>query len=182
MPTTDNREYPLIEENETDLPEAVNDALHAVDADVSSIEERVTTLETTGVPATVAWSDITDKPATFAPSSHSHPISDVTDLSTALAAKAAADDYRIRSRPLVIDITSLGALIILTDTQCRSFLIKIRGTLSANVVIEFLNLNLDWKLIDETTRAGFTLSIRKTGGSSTLVSAGEIIEFYADGI
>lgn len=35
----------------------------------------------------VAWADVTSKPATFPPESHSHPTSDVTGLDAALAAK-----------------------------------------------------------------------------------------------
>jgi hypothetical protein len=39
------------------------------------------------------WSGITDKPTTFAPSAHSHPISEVTSLQAALDAKQAAGSY-----------------------------------------------------------------------------------------
>jgi hypothetical protein len=35
----------------------------------------------------VAWNDITGKPATFAPSSHTHPISEITNLQSSLNAK-----------------------------------------------------------------------------------------------
>jgi hypothetical protein len=38
---------------------------------------------------TVAWGDITGVPATFAPSAHTHPQSDITGLTAALAAKQA---------------------------------------------------------------------------------------------
>ena len=41
-----------------------------------------------GAPGTTSWDGITDKPATFPPSTHSHPISDVTSLQAALDAKA----------------------------------------------------------------------------------------------
>lgn len=37
---------------------------------------------------TVYWNDIQNKPTTFAPAPHTHPISEVVDLSTTLAAKA----------------------------------------------------------------------------------------------
>lgn len=36
----------------------------------------------------VSWTDVTDKPATFPPSAHVHPTSDVTDLDATLASKA----------------------------------------------------------------------------------------------
>lgn len=41
-----------------------------------------------GGSTTVTWSDVTGKPTTFAPSAHSHPISEVTGLQTALDGKA----------------------------------------------------------------------------------------------
>ncbi|MEQ7008475.1 hypothetical protein ABN028_20075 [Actinopolymorpha sp. B17G11] len=39
-----------------------------------------------------SWDDLTDKPATFPPSAHTHATSEVTGLDTALAAKAEATD------------------------------------------------------------------------------------------
>lgn len=47
----------------------------------------------------VAWSEITGKPATFAPSAHTHSISDVTNLQTALDGKAATS----HNHPATID-------------------------------------------------------------------------------
>ena len=49
-----------------------------------------------------SWDNITNKPSTFTPSSHTHAISDVTDLSTTLAGKAAAIHTHV-----VADITDL---------------------------------------------------------------------------
>lgn len=40
-----------------------------------------------GAPASQAWADITGKPGTYAPSAHSHAQSDITNLTTDLAAK-----------------------------------------------------------------------------------------------
>ena len=48
------------------------------------------------------WSNVTNKPSTFTPSAHTHAISDVTDLSTTLAGKAAAVHTHV-----VADITDL---------------------------------------------------------------------------
>lgn len=45
---------------------------------------------TTGTGGSVAWNDVTGKPATFTPSAHTHPIADVTNLQTSLDAKAAS--------------------------------------------------------------------------------------------
>ena len=48
-----------------------------------------------GPPGTTTWGGITDKPATFTPSSHNHPISDVTNLQTTLDSKVATTDPRL---------------------------------------------------------------------------------------
>ena len=40
-----------------------------------------------GSVGSVAWADVTGKPATFTPSSHTHAIADVTGLQSALDAK-----------------------------------------------------------------------------------------------
>lgn len=45
----------------------------------------------------VAWADITGKPATFAPSAHSHAIADTTGLQAALDGKQAAGSYAAAS-------------------------------------------------------------------------------------
>lgn len=47
----------------------------------------------TGPAGTTTWAGITDKPSTFAPSAHSHPISEVTGLQTALDGKQASGSY-----------------------------------------------------------------------------------------
>lgn len=49
-----------------------------------------------------SWNDLEDKPATFPPSSHSHPISEVTNLQTSLDGKAATSHSHSIS-----DVTSL---------------------------------------------------------------------------
>lgn len=41
-----------------------------------------------GGPVVVAWADVTGKPATFAPATHTHTIANVTGLQAALDAKA----------------------------------------------------------------------------------------------
>jgi hypothetical protein len=46
-----------------------------------------------GPAGTTTWAGITDKPATFTPSSHSHAISDVTGLQTALDGKQPSGTY-----------------------------------------------------------------------------------------
>jgi Collagen triple helix repeat (20 copies) len=54
---------------------------------------------------TVDWADLTGKPATFAPSAHSHAIADVTGLQTALDGKQASGAYLL---PAAIGVTVQG--------------------------------------------------------------------------
>ena len=56
---------------------------------------------------TVAWSEVTGKPATFPPISHAHPISDVTNLQIALDGKAASTHTHTSED--VTDATSDGS-------------------------------------------------------------------------
>lgn len=62
-----------------------------------------------------AWADITGKPATFAPSAHSHAQSDITGLATALAGKAAAvhdhDDRYYQESEIDSKVATLNASI-----------------------------------------------------------------------
>lgn len=54
------------------------------------------------------WDDITNKPSTFTPSAHTHPISDVTGLQTALDGKQASGSYANATHSHVIaDVTGL---------------------------------------------------------------------------
>jgi hypothetical protein len=56
----------------------------------------------------VAWVDITGKPATFAPSTHTHTIANVTGLQTELDGKQAAGSYAAASHSHIIgDVTGL---------------------------------------------------------------------------
>jgi hypothetical protein len=47
------------------------------------------TVATSAGGSSVAWNDVTGKPTTFTPSTHTHPISQVTDLQASLDAKQA---------------------------------------------------------------------------------------------
>ena len=48
-----------------------------------------------GIPATLTWGDITDKPDAFIPSSHNHIISDITDLQAKL-------DTKVSNAPILV--------------------------------------------------------------------------------
>lgn len=59
----------------------------------SGLQFTGTVLSATGGGGSLAWADITGKPSTFTPSAHTHAISDVTGLQTALDGKQASGSY-----------------------------------------------------------------------------------------
>tara|TARA_Y100001938_G_C8098320_1_gene439662 strand:+ start:2482 stop:4383 length:1902 start_codon:yes stop_codon:yes gene_type:complete len=68
--------------------------------------------------SSVDWSDVNNKPATFAPSTHTHAIADITSLQTSLDGKAASSHSHIWS-----DITSTPTTLAgygITDAQPAS--------------------------------------------------------------
>lgn len=75
------------------------------------------------VPTSVSWANLSDKPATFPPSAHTHTIANVTGLQAAIDAKAATTDPRFTDArtPLAhthtqADVTGLvAALAALSD-------------------------------------------------------------------
>lgn len=73
---------------------------------LSSIEVRIGPRGRPGENATSAWADITGKPSTFPPSSHTHPQSEITGLEAALAGKAASTHSHI-----IGDVTGLQSAL-----------------------------------------------------------------------
>jgi hypothetical protein len=66
---------------------------------------------TGGGVGTVAWADVTGKPATFPPSAHSHVVGDVTGLQTALDIQSAAIATKVDQTSHDSEIASLAAAI-----------------------------------------------------------------------
>lgn len=60
----------------------------------------------------VAWTDITGKPGTFPPSGHTHPISQVTGLQTALDAKALVDLSNVSTANKRAAALAAGSLLL----------------------------------------------------------------------
>jgi phage-related tail fiber protein len=73
-------------------------------------------LSATGL-TSVSWGDITGKPATFAPSAHTHVIADTTGLQAALDAKQASGSYAAAVHThTVADVPGLGTLATQSGT------------------------------------------------------------------
>src|SRR5690606_32403738 len=60
----------------------------------------------------VAWADVTGKPSTFPPATHTHAVADVTGLQAAIDGKQAAGSYAAATHThAVADVTGLQAII-----------------------------------------------------------------------
>lgn len=65
--------------------------------------------EESGEPSSVAWGDVTNKPTTFPPAAHTHPISDVTNLQTTLNGKLTASKAATQANSTATDVAGLVA-------------------------------------------------------------------------
>lgn len=69
--------------------------------------------------SSVDWTSVLNKPSTFPPSAHTHPISDVTDLQTALDGKAASvhthllADITDYTPPVIPEVTFTNTLMLM---------------------------------------------------------------------
>lgn len=100
-----------------------------------------------GTAASVPWTGITGKPDTYPPSSHSHAISDVTDLQATLAGKANASEI---SNPAlkVGTVTVSGSAVTLdhstgvlfNHTATANFTVALSGAPSSGEAVYILRL------------------------------------------
>jgi hypothetical protein len=173
------------------------------------LHDRVSTLEAGGVGGSVAWADITGKPSTFAPSAHSHAeyaavmhshvISDVSGLETALSGKAPSSHSHgwseITGKPStftpsahshgVADISglsaTLGSYVTVDTTQtitgAKTFSEAL--TASTSVSTPILNLGNGWTIEAGTSKIEVKQSgtVRARFESTGFVSAGEITAY-----
>ncbi|MED4828143.1 head fiber protein [Bacillus atrophaeus] len=61
----------------------------------------------TGATVEVKWADITGKPSTFAPASHTHTIANVTNLQTTLDGKLTASKAAAQANSTATDVAGL---------------------------------------------------------------------------
>jgi hypothetical protein len=97
---------------------------------LSSIEVRVGPRGRPGENGSSAWADITGKPSTFPPSSHTHVQSEITGLEAALAGKAASTHSHI-----IGDVTGLQSALdgkaAASHTHAQSDITGLASTLAA---------------------------------------------------
>lgn len=134
-------------------------------SDESHYEFNGTTLVPSSVSGTVDWADITGKPSTFTPSTHTHVISDVTGLQTALDNKVdvvsgkglSTEDYSTAEKSKLAGI-SAGA---------EANTISSVGVGTASLVSGKVGVDLQIKSLV----AGSNISFSQTGDTVTINSS-----------
>lgn len=81
----------------------------------------------------VAWGEVTGKPATFAPSAHNHPISEITGLQTALDSKLGTTDNAVSASKL---LTSRS----ITATGDASWTVSFDGSANVSAALTLANV------------------------------------------
>lgn len=66
-------------------------------------------VDESGEPASVAWDDVTDKPTSFPPATHTHDISDIKNLQTTLNGKLTASKAATQANSTATDVEGLVA-------------------------------------------------------------------------
>ncbi|MBP2311884.1 hypothetical protein [Azospirillum soli] len=83
-------------------------------------------------------------------------------------------------------ITIGGVVTVLTSTnyasdQARNAVLVLTGTLTANSTVTIPSVEKVYLVVDDTTRAGFTLTIKTSGGSGYALRPGPQV-VYCDGV
>lgn len=100
-------------------------------------------------------------------------LSDLTDIPLARTNLGLGDSVTLNEN-IDLNLSASSGTIVLNSAQYSARYITLKGSLAANVVIEFPAASgRVWELSDLTTRGGFTISVKKSGGSATLVTTGD---------
>lgn len=76
--------------------------------------------ESSGGSINVTWSDVSNKPSTFPPATHTHTIANITDLQNTLNGKLAASKVATQPNSVATDITGLVSDFNSLLTKLRS--------------------------------------------------------------
>lgn len=132
---------------------------------------------TAGSATSVPWSGITDKPSTFTPSAHNHPMTDVNGLESALAGKATSDQG-VKADTAVQSI-KLGGVEKKVGTTVE--LPAYPTTLPASDVSAWAKASVKPTYTKAEVGLGNVTNARQIAGLSTGTTADHVVAFGADG-
>lgn len=123
--------------------------------------------------SSVAWVDITGRPATFTPSSHTHAVSDVSGLQTALDLKQAAGSYAAASHThTASQISDFSSAVAAAAPSTTNASLLTSGTLDAARLPASVVLTTDGRLSDARTPTSHTHTASQVSGLSTVATSG----------
>lgn len=123
--------------------------------------------------SSVAWADVTGKPASFTPSAHTHAVSDVSGLQTALDLKQAAGSYAEASHThTASQITDFSSAVAAAAPSTTNASLLTSGTLDAARLPASVVLTTDSRLSDARTPTSHTHAASQVTGLSTVATSG----------
>ena len=130
--------------------------------------------------SSVAWTDITGRPATFTPSAHTHQVADVSGLQTALDLKQAAGSYAAASHTHTSSqITDFSSAVAAAAPSTTNASLLTSGTLDAARLPASVVLTSDSRLSDARTPVSHIHSISDVTGLQTALDAKQVAGSYA---
>jgi hypothetical protein len=130
--------------------------------------------------ASVAWSAITDKPSTFAPSAHTHSVADVSGLQTQLDGKQAAGSYAAASHTHTSSqVTDFAAAVIAAAPPTTNASLLTSGTVDAARLPASIVLTTDSRLSDARTPLSHVHSVSDVTGLQTALDSKQVAGSYA---
>lgn len=132
---------------------------------------------TAGSATSVPWSGVTDKPSTFTPSAHNHPMTDVNGLESALAGKATSEQG-VKADTAVQSI-KLGGVEKKVGTTVE--LPAYPTTLPASDVSAWAKASVKPTYTKAEVGLGNVTNARQIAGLSTGTTADHVVAFGTDG-
>lgn len=128
----------------------------------------------------VAWTDVTGKPASFTPSAHTHAVSDVSGLQTALDLKQAAGSYAAASHThTASQITDFSSAVAAAAPSTTNASLLTIGTLDAARLPASVVLTTDSRLSDARAPTAHVHAVGEVTGLQSALDAKQAAGNYA---
>lgn len=126
--------------------------------------------------ANLGWTDVTNKPTTFTPSAHTHPISQVTGLQTALDGKATVVTKTITPGGTVGDVTINTQAGTINVAPADTLVTVTNSLVNANsIVLCFLRTQDSTAVLDSAVPAAGSFTLRLSVSPTAETSVGFLV-------